>query len=127
MIKTVIDQFEKKIPKPKVHYQQHQQHYQSNLANEPKANITLEVARRNGVVKTLCETFLKNFAVGEKVKLFGNSDMTGDTYIVSVCKQYTDLGKNEPWPANNNPLIVTLYNDDLNQTFHCTIGAVEKV
>jgi hypothetical protein len=68
---------------------------------------------------------MKKFSVGDKVKLFGN-ELQGDIYIVGVCKQYSELGKTEPWPENNNPMIVTLYADDTSQTFHCTIGSITK-
>jgi len=86
--------------------------------------IEKEVLRRNEIVKALSSKFLSTYQIGQKVRL-GSSK---DTFtIYSVCRKYTDLGKSEPWPTNDCPLIVTLFNETTERTFHATIGAVSPL
>lgn len=88
-------------------------------------NIYVEVERRDLIIKKLYEQFVTKFTIGDDV--YFRSAPERDVMVVANCaKTYTELGKNEVWPDDDMPLIVSVYNRKTKTTYHCTINAIEK-
>jgi len=85
-----------------------------------------EYSRRDSIIKNLCTEF--GLAVGDTCY-----PTTKDGYkqydgclIQYICKSYKDFGK-EPWPKNDNPMIVTFSPiKDPSTTVFCTTNYLSK-
>ena len=87
--------------------------------------IGIEVVRRQSIVATLAEQFYSKFSIGDSV-VFRSEKQLGPFLVAHCVKKYENLGT-DPWPDNDMPLIVALFDDKTKKTYHCTINAIEKV
>lgn len=87
-----------------------------------KPNVIFTTAfERDKVIKELYSSC--KYKVGDAVK-----DKQDNRYIVHhICQSYAELGGSKgDWPANNNPMIVTICTPEGVFSF-CTTNYVEKV
>jgi len=72
---------------------------------QPVSNITLynETRRRDNIIKALVDEC--KFSEGQIVL----SAVKGEEYVINkICKCYAHMGADAEWPANDNPMIVTI-------------------
>lgn len=79
-----------------------------------------ESSRRNAIVKTLaqkCPYKAKDYVLPNNEKARAEY---GRVLVEKICSSYAQLGKTEPWPSNNLPLIVHGYSEKKDYHFICT-------
>ena len=84
-----------------------------------------EAQRRDKIIKALVKGI--NYVEGEIVTPYNQEgrDKWGEQLIVEkICDSYALYGKNEDWPKNDTPFLITCYNKDKAARFNCTPGYV---
>lgn len=79
-----------------------------------------ESSRRNSIVKTLalqCPYKARDYVIPKDAKARVEY---GRVLVEKICNSYAQLGKTEPWPSNNLPLIVHGYSEQKDYHFICT-------
>lgn len=90
-------------------------------------SLAYKFAERDRIVK---ELFRKcPYWVGHKVipeTEAGQKKYGTDIVVTGVCSSYAHMGKDEAWPTNDNPMIVSAYSNDKKMHFFCTIDFLKK-
>lgn len=86
-----------------------------------------EFVRRDAIVKECAKTV--------EVDLYGHAfpkskkeyDALGEVIVTGICQTYADFSRNEEWPKNDNPMIVSFYAvKDRSKSFFCTANYLTK-
>ena len=91
-------------------------------------SLQYEISRRESVVRELARTC--PFKPGDTAKPISPAAQAkwGTKILVQkICSSYAHLGKDEKWPSNDNPMIITAWSHDKKTTFFCTTNFLEKV
>lgn len=88
----------------------------------PVSNITVynETVRRENIIKKLVSEC--GFTEGQIVL----SDVKEEEYIINkICRCYAHLGSNVDWPANDNPMLLTITSVKNTSVSFCTTNYVK--
>lgn len=91
------------------------------------ASIKTEALRRDAIVKHLA--LACPYKPGDTVipvTSEGIQELGTHVMVTKVCSSYTHMGKDEKWPANDNPMIVHVWSKDKESEFFCTVNYVKK-
>ena len=95
--------------------------------NNVVQSISDEAKRRDDIVRKLYQEFPLNpgdtatpsdETIAKKVGM--------KLIIMAVAKSYADLGKDDKWPEDNNPLMVHIKSYDKNCDFFVTTNAIKR-
>ena len=84
-----------------------------------------EIARRNAIISELVGKC--PYKAGDIVQVVGEKDREkeGDCQVVGMVTAYYLLEKDNKWPKDDNPMIVTARSFKNNTTFFCTTNYLE--
>ncbi len=89
--------------------------------------IAAEAARRDSIVRKLA--FDCPYKPGDTVvpvSSDGFNLLGSHVMVTKICSSYAHMGKDEKWPANDNPMIVHVWSKDKNSEFFCTTDYLKK-
>lgn len=101
------------------------------VETDKPSNITLsirdEAVRRDNVVKRLfheCPYKAGDTVIPKTAE--GIMEYGDKIFVRGIASSYTQMGKEEKWPANDMPLIVLAYSHKLDSVFLCTTNFLIK-
>lgn len=119
----------------KVHGSQQTQVLQTPTSNvveltpttiEKNKKLFDEACRRDKIIKDLFAAC--PYKEKDRVMFIKQADETKygkEVYVIKIISSYAQWPKNEPWPDNDNPMIVTIFVQDKAETLFCTTNLVK--
>ncbi len=97
--------------------------YTPPAANDEVGALFKQAKTRDARIKALVKNL--SYVEGEYVSPLTQAgrDKWGEQVVVEkICDSYAKMGKDEEWPANNTPFLITAWSDKENTRFFCTPG-----
>lgn len=95
--------------------------YFSSVIDTKSPSLFQQIKERDNCIKEMVKNL--PYVEGELVTPHSEAEreLRGKILIVEkICDSYAKYGKNENWPENNNPMVITVYNMDTKVRFICT-------
>lgn len=98
----------------------------AGTTTEKNKKLFDEACRRDKIIKDLFASC--TYKEKDRVMFINPKDdlkYGKDPYVTKIISSYAQWPKNEPWPDNDNPMIVTLFVQDKAETLFCTTNLVK--
>ena len=99
----------------------------TETVNNVVLSISQEATRRDNIVKKKYHEFPLNPGdTAEPMNEHLEKTLGKRLIVVAIAKSYADLGKNDKWPEDDNPLMVHVKSYDKKADFYVTTNAIKR-
>ena len=90
-------------------------------------SMQFEITRRDNIVKDLARNCpFKPGDTATPVSPAAKEKWGKKILVQKICGSYAHLGKDEPWPKTDNPMIITAWSHEKKTALFCTVDFLEK-